>query len=359
MIKEDKKVVHISILGICVLRDIFRIMQSEDYIVDAFVQESHPFSIIRNEKVLEYKDIEESSLIGEGWLKKIFLLDIRRQTFDYLRERKSDYIIIDLGEIRSELYCIKADNDAMTFINGKRKEKIDALVDDGYISKVYKIANMELWTENQINSMLDIYMKRILEIYPREKIILFECLGCQYFYSDSSKQVRPFSNSVTQMNKRVKYAFDYCCRYIPKENIVRMPDYVLSSSEHDWGKFFLHYTNEYYEYGLKAIKLITNSEPDRERKLMLLRDEYSKIYKEKYFKEIWECMHWYSNDYQVNKDVELNFKYVSSRIPITLSIYGRTVHLSLYLTLEEENVIGQIAIFPAKYAPSWNYVCCG
>ncbi|MGN0613646.1 MAG: DUF6270 domain-containing protein [Porcipelethomonas sp.] len=72
-----------------------------------------------------------------------------------------------------------------------------------------------------------------------------------------------------------------CYKYIEDKfkgcHIISMPENMHGLQNHKWGHSPLHYTNIYYEYAYKAIKIISQSHDNEELLLENLRMQYSII----------------------------------------------------------------------------------
>ena len=106
---------HISILGSCVCRDLFEIPTSKtgesgEFIVDRFVQSVHPISAVSEpcEKTLLHfiKEVLNRSNLN-NFNKRNLILDADKNVFNFLKEVKSDWLIIDLTTSRYKLIFYK------------------------------------------------------------------------------------------------------------------------------------------------------------------------------------------------------------------------------------------------------------
>lgn len=99
----------ISILGICVLRDIFGLHKNNgDYQIDRFIQSVNPISSVSKsmlQKNIGHEDEEIQDIFrGEfNFYKRNLLFDLNKTIFPYLSEVKSEYLMIDAGTCRFDL----------------------------------------------------------------------------------------------------------------------------------------------------------------------------------------------------------------------------------------------------------------
>lgn len=95
--------------------------------------------------------------------------------------------------------------------------------------------------------------------------------------------VSPAKHEVaTAFNDRMKLCFDYVKEYLKGCHIIEFPDNVVGDINHKWGRALLHYVQEYYDYALKAVDIITqNTDGNVDEKVAL---EQLKVSYEKYYK---------------------------------------------------------------------------
>lgn len=98
--------------------------------------------------------------------------------------------------------------------------------------------------------------------------------------------VSPAKHEVaTAFNDRMKLCFDYVKEYLKGCHIIEFPDNVVGDINHKWGRALLHYVQEYYDYALKAVDIITqNTDGNVDEKVALeqLKVSYEKILQNKY-----------------------------------------------------------------------------
>ena len=166
--------VTFNIYGACVSRDIFP--KDSKYTVLQYVAFSSPMSIwkkIRGGEKIE--QIEENSLqnfIGSNFNKRCVLLDHNNQTFQYLCEKESDYLILDLADVRMSL--IKYGNNYTTCASTilKNKKEFKKQFGTYEILEVFSDGKMKNFSEEEFKECIDWFCNEILKIYPSNKIIL-------------------------------------------------------------------------------------------------------------------------------------------------------------------------------------------
>lgn len=298
-------VVTYSTLGSCVIRDIFRIADKENHFSKVRnIGLISPISMFSKVSIpCEELKQQIESCTASGFEKRNILLDIDGRVFDYLVEEISDYLIIDLVDIRLDL--IKAADEIVSI----RNNYVESMLTKKYLSKYgYTFQRIIDIDESLVLNYLDRFCDEILKWWDPQKIILIE-----------SYPVRMFLNRSKKIDKNGyfdhSYMFDYAyTRFFRlsykhvKERLqcqcVSMPNmqYVLADFSHSWGASPLHYTNKVYEYFYDQICSITfqNYSSKKEKILNEIKYEYysamDRVYhsanKEQYSlsKEIIRCL---------------------------------------------------------------------
>ena len=100
---------RISILGICVLRDIFGLhINDGDYQIERFVQSVSPISTVSEtmlQRDIKQEDKEVESIFQglTNFYKRNLMLDLNKYVFSYFSVVHSDYFMIDAGACRYDL----------------------------------------------------------------------------------------------------------------------------------------------------------------------------------------------------------------------------------------------------------------
>ena len=98
--------ISFNIIGCCVCRDIFRLFPHKDFKVDKFIQFVSPVSIIDDTKKEDIIHIDDLKIFDwSNFIKRNLCFDINRNGVErYIcKEALSDYLIIDLCELRFKL----------------------------------------------------------------------------------------------------------------------------------------------------------------------------------------------------------------------------------------------------------------
>lgn len=295
--------VHVSIIGGCILRDIIGIgydngviPENEGYIVDRYVQTVSPVSAVQNTKILDDSTVIEkmglfdfedfSGITIRNFNKRNFKLDIGKSVFDYMFEVDSEYLIIDMTEARFNLIKFFNENKEtyLTDNNIWYDKAINRLDEHGYINMNYESVVSDDEIKSLIEKYVPVYLKKLLEHYPEERIVFLEVLPCNYYVDDKTAFVCN-KDTVRRFRTRIGFAYSVARKVMKKAHFIEFPYNVQAAIKHKWGKNCMHYTEEYYNYALEAFNIIMhgNNKPSSEnKKLKDLKEKYSRLYYDKY-----------------------------------------------------------------------------
>ena len=275
--------IHISILGTCLMRDIIRVMDSSGkYKVDRYVQAVNPVAAVGESPLLqEMPDWSEKYFDPEvnAFNRRNAYFDLKKSVFDYLAEVKSDYLLIDMGDIRIDVCFFDKDRKkAATEFSVKRGGK---RIQEQYLPKVLERLSVLELDADYVKEKLEAYLDKILEIYPPEKIILFENYAVNAYYDSELGGVRhslEWNREADKFNKSFDLAFSYCLEKLPSVPVIRFPKTVLGDLHHIWGRYSLHYMEGVYRYGFEAMEAIVSGGAAAEVKerLRLLHSKWEK-----------------------------------------------------------------------------------
>lgn len=276
--KVSKISIHISILGTCVMRDVFRVMDGAGkYKVDRYVQAVNPIAAVGSSPLLqevpdwsgEYFDSEINS-----FNRRNAYMDLKKSVFSYLAEAKSDYLLIDIGDIRIDLcFFDKERQKSATSFSVKRGGKV---MQEKYLPSVLETTSVLELDDSFVREQVEAYLERILTLYPQEKIILFENYAVDAYYNRIIGGVKhSWEDTSKKFNQTFEKVFPYCLAKLPRAHVIPFPAYVLGDEKHIWGSYPLHYLDGYYQYGFEAVEAIVKAK-NREEEAGLLRRLRSK-----------------------------------------------------------------------------------
>ena len=253
---------HISIFGTCCLRDIFGLAKEKgNYEIDAFVQNVNPLSAVMASPLSKEADERFDKIFGHQsrFYRRCARQDVDKSILDYFEENHSDWLLMDFAELRWDLFS--SEKGGGTY---RHPEEIQQLKDEGYLDEFRVVPTASLGLD-KIYTGIDLLMARILRLYPEDHIILVDVRGVErmvnrdtersaYFEKDAVNKINPLAQQVyTYVSSRYK-----ACHCIP------FPEDTPADHNHKWGREPLHYVQEYYDYALEAVNLITDGAGTRE-----------------------------------------------------------------------------------------------
>lgn len=276
----------LDILGCCVLRDTFSLHEGDGgYVIKKYVQIPSPVSVVTKSPRYQIGEEIKSDLF-EGkanFIKKCQILELNKQVFEYFDGGKSDYFIMDCAEARkSLLYFPQTEG----YFTESYKDLLLKYIKSGIVPKDYNIIDILDLDKKELYGYLKEYCEKILTLYDRQHIILFEIKAVEFQTDGNRMDVSPAKHEVaTAFNDRMKLCFDYVKEYLKGCHIIEFPDNVVGDINHKWGRALLRYVQEYYDYALKAVDIITqNTDGNVDEKVALeqLKVSYEKILQNKY-----------------------------------------------------------------------------
>ena len=206
------------------------------------------------------------------------LADINKDVLNYLFEKKSDYVIIDILDVRLPL--LKKDNHIVT-VTGTFKKNEEYLngkfAFDTYERLLPSDITDEQWYEN-----VDKLCGLLLRHYTPNQIILHKFYGVTEYANDTAvvsfkktdiDAIHNYNLICTKLYHRLEDNIRGC-------HSIEFPNNVFALAKHKWGLTPLHYDDLYYEYGSRAIEIILHNFSEEKEK-ELLRELHS-IYTEKF-----------------------------------------------------------------------------
>lgn len=305
-----KNIVSFNIYGCCISRDIFGFAENDNsyeltgYKVNKYIFINSPLSLF-SEPYQGFENVEfEDFGSTPNFTKRCCITDLKKTALKEYKETKSDYLLIDLDNVRFTLSKIINDKNekiitrSHIFEWNKNKilNKSKLLLDNLENINPFDISDIK-WRDC-IHKLANFF----LSIYKEENIILNEYYLNEY-YLDYNNNLSKFNENANKINSLIKKCVKWFLEICPNCHIVKKPKYVLSDENHKWGLNSFHCTKEYYEYALKAIDIIIKKYDIQKENNLLdeLKCEYSEIY-ENIFKDA------------LDKSLKLNKSYLEKYI---------------------------------------------
>ncbi|MGG4507255.1 DUF6270 domain-containing protein [Heyndrickxia sporothermodurans] len=222
-------------LGSCVTRDIFRICKSQ-YTINYYHARSSLLSLMSRPYLITEDDIK----INSNFKKKVVLTDLNKDYFQRLKERESDYLIIDFIDERFAIYQI-----GFSYIT-RSSYFVEAGLLDKLGGRLLRKADLtKEWEESCLR-----FINQLKEIYPTDKIILHKAFfTCEYIDKEGNKQVFESRkvNIYKSINRLLEHYYSFFEKNLPGLNIIELPrESYLSWEGHEWGLAPMHYEDQYY-----------------------------------------------------------------------------------------------------------------
>ena len=274
---------HISILGTGCLRDVFSFNRDKGgYEIDAFVQNGNPLSLVMASPLLKEPD-ERYDEIFSGQTKfyrRCARQDAEKNVFEYLMENRSDWLLLDFAELRWDLYV--TDRGGGTY---RHPKEIQQLQEEGYLEEFRLVPTASLGFE-KICSGIDLFLARLLKIYPEDRIILADVRGAERMVNLNTGRSGYFEkDSVGKLNPLAYQVYAYAASRMSNCHCIPFPDNTPADFNHKWGRDPLHYVKEYYDYAFEAMDLITQGSCGRveeREKIASLKEVYNAKITERY-----------------------------------------------------------------------------
>lgn len=280
---------NISVYGVCVSRDIFGMHKDNGgFKVDRYVYNVSPLSTVCEKMVAKDLCREDAILAGisrsDSEIRAIFM-DINRSVFDWLNECRSPWLVLDAGMLRfSYLRYISPETKENVYINMAFKKDINKLIDAGFLPAGGEFVYPQDLPDDEYEALMERFSSELLKIYDEEHIILNDLRSVELYVGDQKTGEFEYTD-VFKINKNIKRGFEFFKKRFPKAHVIEFPRNVVADKYHKWGWTSMHFTQEYYDYGLKAVKLITGgrySALQEREELTALKEECSELYLRNY-----------------------------------------------------------------------------
>lgn len=271
--------ISFNILGCCVTRMAMTalIEKFPDKIkVNQYVSSTNPISLCSagNSRRIEPDELNGYDL--SNFRKRCVCLDNNKESFNYLFEQESDYLIIDIMD--SRILMIEKDSCYVTLsspFNTIKKENLKFGWDKYNTVNIFRDITDEQW-----NSAINTICEKALEHYSLDRIIINEAYGIRRYLDPAKGAIHSFSEKdvaymelynplFLKLNKILRNNLKGC-------HVIEFPDNekTICNKEHLFGLHTLHYWDEYYDYAAQCIETIINEMSPEEEKLALKKLKY-------------------------------------------------------------------------------------
>lgn len=267
----------ITTFGACVSRDLFKtsiVREHKNYF--NFSDDQYHMSVVSLMSKKISKDIVDSlpgNISGDvnNFVKKCFKEDINKDFLERMKQAQHDYLILDF--YMDTFYGVIELSDG-SYISGKewQYKKIDFYNTD--ISKNVTRVISPLENESEYMSLWKLSIDKFMQFMAEESKDTTVILNCKKFtnrfYDAESGQFSDLSvklddkkrneEVISKLNDIWSRMDNYLIEKFPNVKLLTFTegDYY-SSSDNEWGPFYLHFNQEYYDdASIKIIEIIEN-----------------------------------------------------------------------------------------------------
>lgn len=288
----------INIAGGCICRDTFSLQENNGgYKIKQFVGKFAPL-LASDNKPIEFDEDAYWNFDCTGYvtnfIKRCIYLDLTRQTPDYIKKEKSDFLILDAALNRRNFFQLgKPGTEALVF--GENRNLLDALHKAGILPPITGVYDFYSFSEEEIRERITNYVNSYLDTYTIDQIILFDVSPVYLDYYPDTNTVKPFTNMkpFEEEYKKISFVYEIMKELLDGCHLVPMPKYALADHNHKFGTYPWHFTQEYYDFTFACIETINERLPREQEiaKINRLKQEYEYKYLVKYHDSIVESFY--------------------------------------------------------------------
>ena len=267
-----KKTLSIDIISSCVCRDALELgdkaTKNNNYKVEFFYQATSPFSLY-SQPCKELQSLTAEELVfGSPWQRRIFLSDVTKDMFKKIGSgKRNNYLIMDFSDFSKSLYQLASEEPSYLIKTDPSRNNLEV-----FERFVERTIDPQILSRKYVKACLDRYVDDILKIYDANKIIICEVYHVKNYVSQD-KTIKQFISPTQRLNSFAEECYEYVIDAISKRadglHLIKMPKGVLGDEAHKWGKYTLHYCNEFYEYLFASIDVACSGyEKEEEEKIL-------------------------------------------------------------------------------------------
>ena len=267
----------LCIWGCCIERDLFGIPNdNEEFQIDRFVSFTSPLSF--TEKPLEMLNSLDLSIVevDSNFRRRNMEMDLKKTGENYFKETTAEWCLVDIADIRLDLLQTIIGN--RNYFLGTKTSKFTTYNKNllaQWLKKEYQGATLTEISPFSVNTdrlkksiigFAEILKKR----FPTNRIIVNKVRMSEYYESKTGVLIQ-FSKSwnVDMVNRLLDECVNWLIEALEDCHVIEMPTNTIGKEAHKWGPSPLHYIDEYYRYGLSAIKIILNANGKKQEKFLL------------------------------------------------------------------------------------------
>lgn len=246
--------IKLSIFGSCTSRDILEYGKKGEFQLGAYVARQSIISSLS--KPIDF-NFDKCNL-ESAFQKRQIVNDFQKNTFDILRDAKSEYLIIDLIDERFNLAEYMG-----SIVTVSNELASSGIFDNKFkMAKVREINNWKIYNlkrtlkgksyifkERLLEDYIKEFCNRITEIFEEKNIIIHRAVMVDY-YINKDENVVQFPKNYLQYNRiintKLNYMYDYFQKFLPNAFVLDECKNYYADEKHKWGLAPMHYEEKYY-----------------------------------------------------------------------------------------------------------------
>lgn len=271
--------ISFNLIGNCVSRDMITPLvekgKAQVLQYSGFVSPASMFSE-KGSCHIELDDMKDYE--GPNFYKRSLCFDINKYSFDYITEKRADFLLVDLLSARLDM--LKKGNHLVTITYPVMTNRERLNRDCGF-DTYEQIRPFDI-DDDEWNRCVDSLSALILKNYAPSQIILHKYYNAEKYIDGSkirlfgSKEIEDYQKQnelIKKLDARLENNLIGC-------HIIKAPECVLADKSNSRGLHPLHYLQDYYDYGETALEIIMNGFSDKEEKTKIA--ELRKLYEDKF-----------------------------------------------------------------------------
>ncbi|OUP86193.1 hypothetical protein B5F07_02565 [Lachnoclostridium sp. An169] len=250
--------VKIDIFGSCVCRDIFRDVDDRKYKVCNRLG-NVPITSLYEEPIPIKKDILDETALS-AFEKQMLKIQLSRKATDLLKKSEASVLVLDLADELMERWTLE-DGWYQVAVPERNRKKYHSLFSEKY-ELSGRIVSGGLAIEIAEDSIRQ-FAKDIIKTdgnpngYRAGNIIVIESYYSENILSnDGSLHKHDERYHISEKNEFLRKIYEIFHKYFSECKIIKLPEQTYSSENHIRGVHPLHYTQETYDYFMRAIDVL-------------------------------------------------------------------------------------------------------
>ena len=189
---------------------------------------------------------------GTEFSKRCCCIDFQKNLFEWLGTSRSNYFLCDVASLVMHYFRLQngvAFTESRFFLENKESFLKELQLSEEELYKCsYTMFDISV---NELQKCMKEYAKRTLELYDLSQIVLVELYMAEKFISPETMKPVLWWNNMTPthlQNCVLREAFLILKDLWQGCNVIEWPGNVYGNANHKWGKYQMHFTDDYYEW---------------------------------------------------------------------------------------------------------------